>query len=131
VCVNEGYIYAPSAGTWSPLKYSNSRTLPQPRLVSQAAIIGETLWLIGGWNSNVQGPEAFLGDIWQLDLNSRAWTQVLGLACHTPIVIRSIECLCTRQCIYALINTCTPACCYLAYSMSFETFLHPRCGSVN
>eukprot|EP00775_Hariotina_reticulata_P010210 gene10210-10371_t len=76
LCVNEGYSYSPSTGAWSHLAYSNSNSLPQPRLVSQAVIIGSTLWLIGGWNSNIQGPEAFLGDVWQLDLNSRAWTQV-------------------------------------------------------
>jgi hypothetical protein len=29
----------------------------------------------GGWDSSVSGPDAFLGDVWTLDLQSYAWQQ--------------------------------------------------------
>jgi N-acetylneuraminic acid mutarotase len=45
------------------------------RLVSQAVVINNKLWLIGGWDSSVSGPEAFLSDIWTLDLETWAWQQ--------------------------------------------------------
>lgn len=43
------------------------------RLVSQAVVINNKLWLIGGWDSSISGPDAFLGDVWTLDLETWAW----------------------------------------------------------
>jgi N-acetylneuraminic acid mutarotase len=49
--------------------------LPLLRLVSQAVVVGNKLWLIGGWDSSISGPDAFLGDVWTLDLETWAWQQ--------------------------------------------------------
>eukprot|EP00878_Enallax_costatus_P003843 GHUV01004059.1.p1 GENE.GHUV01004059.1~~GHUV01004059.1.p1 ORF type:complete len:362 (+),score=97.55 GHUV01004059.1:149-1234(+) len=72
---NEAWKYSSTTGSWTKVQYS-STAVPQPRLVSQAVAVGGKLWIIGGWNSSVSGPAAFLGDVWTLDLSSWAWEEV-------------------------------------------------------
>eukprot|EP00877_Chromochloris_zofingiensis_P008527 jgi/Chrzof1/3928/Cz13g13210.t1 len=62
-------------GSWRQLSYT-SDVAPEERIAAQAVCIGNHVWLIGGWNPSKQGPEAFLSDIWKLDLATNAWTEV-------------------------------------------------------
>ncbi|WIA33891.1 hypothetical protein OEZ86_006990 [Tetradesmus obliquus] len=71
-CTNAAWIYSAKTGAWEPVQYT-SAAVPQPRLVSQAVVINNKLWLIGGWDSSISGPDAFLGDVWTLDLETWAW----------------------------------------------------------
>jgi len=48
----------------------------QPRIASQAVLVGDDVWLIGGWDPSVQGPSAFLDDFWKLNTKTWAWTKV-------------------------------------------------------
>ncbi|KAF6248736.1 galactose oxidase [Scenedesmus sp. NREL 46B-D3] len=73
-CTNSAWIYSAKTAAWEPVQYA-SGAVPQPRLVSQAVIVGSKLWIIGGWDSSISGPDAFLGDVWTLDLDTWAWQQ--------------------------------------------------------
>ena len=46
--------------------------LSQPRLTSQAVLVGEEVWVIAGWD----GGQGFLSDVWALDPIRWAWRQV-------------------------------------------------------
>ncbi len=49
----------------------------QARLTTQAVVVGDHLWLIGGWDPQEAGTGGvFLNDVWRLDLRSYAWEQV-------------------------------------------------------
>lgn len=63
------------------------------RLVSQAVVVGGKLWLLGGWDSSISGPEAFLGDVWTLDLNTWAWEK-------QQLAGETLQVVATRQCKY-------------------------------
>ncbi|GIL76905.1 hypothetical protein Vretimale_8628 [Volvox reticuliferus] len=64
-------------GRWHPLPYAEGSPVPQPRLTSQAVVVGSELWLVGGWDPSAP-PDTpqFLNDVWVLDLGSSRWTQV-------------------------------------------------------
>lgn len=72
---NEAWAFSAADKAWTRITYTSAE-VPATRLVSQAVVVGNVLWLIGGWDSSVSGPEAFLGDIWSLDLSSWAWSRV-------------------------------------------------------
>eukprot|EP00879_Flechtneria_rotunda_P009431 GHRR01009873.1.p1 GENE.GHRR01009873.1~~GHRR01009873.1.p1 ORF type:complete len:380 (+),score=81.08 GHRR01009873.1:187-1326(+) len=72
---NEAWIYSRTSNSWEQVLYS-SQAVPQPRLTAQTVAIDNKLWLIGGWNSLVSGSEAFLSDVWTLDLKLWEWEQV-------------------------------------------------------
>ncbi|GLI65268.1 hypothetical protein VaNZ11_008758 [Volvox africanus] len=64
-------------GRWHPVPYAAGSPVPQPRLTSQAVVVGSELWLVGGWDPSAP-PDTpqFLNDVWVLDLQSNRWTQV-------------------------------------------------------
>ncbi|EFJ43778.1 hypothetical protein VOLCADRAFT_106727 [Volvox carteri f. nagariensis] len=68
---------AADGGRWHPLEYAPGSSLPQPRLTSQAALVGDELWLVGGWDPSAgPGMPQFLNDVWALDLRSCSWRRV-------------------------------------------------------
>ncbi|GIL56650.1 hypothetical protein Vafri_11982 [Volvox africanus] len=64
-------------GRWHPVPYAEGSPVPQPRLTSQAVVVGSELWLVGGWDPSAP-PDTpqFLNDVWVLDLRSNRWRQV-------------------------------------------------------
>ncbi|KAF5839410.1 hypothetical protein DUNSADRAFT_812 [Dunaliella salina] len=70
----EGWVFSSQGeGSWHPLAFAPG-PLPAPRLVSQAVVVDDNLYLIGGWNPGGSAP--FLNDIWQLDLKTNRWTEL-------------------------------------------------------
>ena len=58
------------------------------RLAAQAVVVGDSLWLIGGWDPGFKrdGGE-ILNDVWVLDLESYAWRQInvlVRMQYHAP-----------------------------------------------
>ncbi|KAF8065913.1 protein phosphatase 2C 68 [Scenedesmus sp. PABB004] len=73
---NEAWGFRSDAQAWERIAHA-SAAAPRPRLVAQAVVVGDALWLIGGWDSSVSGPDAFLSDVWRLDLSTWAWEAVV------------------------------------------------------
>jgi hypothetical protein len=72
-----GYMLVPPSLTKAPsCPLSPHKQTQQPRLAAQAVLAGGAVWLIGGWNPAVQGPDAFLSDVWRLDVDAWKWEQV-------------------------------------------------------
>jgi hypothetical protein len=62
--VSDALLFSHNA--WQPLSVPLDDELPTPRLAAGAVELGGHAYLIGGWASGVQGPEAFLSDVWRL-----------------------------------------------------------------
>ncbi|KAG2428173.1 hypothetical protein HXX76_011853 [Chlamydomonas incerta] len=77
----EAWTYSgEGGGRWSRVQYAPG-PVPQPRLTAQAAVVGDGLWLVGGWDPSAppdpaSPTAAFLNDVWRLDLRTWAWAQV-------------------------------------------------------
>ena len=51
--------------------------MSQVRLVSQTAVVGNSLYIIGGWDpGHKRDGGDILSDIWKLDLETYAWEEV-------------------------------------------------------
>ncbi len=67
---------------------------PQPRVAAQAAVVGDHLWLVGGWNpaaAAVPGADPqsqFLNDVWRLDLRTGTWQEVTPQGESMPRISR-------------------------------------------
>ena len=48
----------------------------QPRIASQAVLVGDDVVLIGGWDPSQQGAAAFLDDVWALSTRDWAWRRL-------------------------------------------------------
>mmetsp|Transcript_14114 Transcript_14114/g.38160 ORF Transcript_14114/g.38160 Transcript_14114/m.38160 type:complete len:386 (+) Transcript_14114:86-1243(+) len=70
----EGWVFSSQKeGAWQPLDFAQG-PIPAPRLVSQAVVVDDNLYLVGGWNPGGSAP--FLNDIWRLDLKTNRWTEL-------------------------------------------------------
>lgn len=76
---NEAWVFEPGAaggeGSWSLVPYKEGPA-PGPRIAAQAVLVGDAVYLIGGWDPSRQGPEAFLDDVWRLDTRDWSWAEV-------------------------------------------------------
>lgn len=45
-------------------------------MAHQAVVVGNAMYLIGGWGPALGPDNQFLSDIWRLDLNTWAWSKV-------------------------------------------------------
>ncbi|GLC36198.1 hypothetical protein PLESTB_001369300 [Pleodorina starrii] len=73
-------------GRWHRVDYAEGTPLPQPRLTCQAAVVGDELWLLGGWDPSAAAAAAaagggaaspqFLNDVWSLHLRTYTWRRV-------------------------------------------------------
>ena len=65
----------------------------QVRLASQCVVVGNTLWVIGGWDpGHKKDGGDILADIWVLDLATRAWTEVKPQVSSPPSKLCSLPC---------------------------------------
>jgi hypothetical protein len=65
-----------SDGTAVPCSVSNKvSSISSPSSRGLTAVVSHTCIHAGGWDASKTGPEAFLGDVWTLDLNTWAWEQ--------------------------------------------------------
>lgn len=72
---NEAWVLSAKTGVWKKVSYSPGAT-PRPRLVSQAVIVNDKLWLVGGWDPRPAGTGGdILADVWSLTLNTYEWKQ--------------------------------------------------------
>ncbi|KAK9807704.1 hypothetical protein WJX72_006635 [[Myrmecia] bisecta] len=72
----EAWTFLLAEKRWCAVSYA-AGPVPRVRLAAQAVVVGNHLWLIGGWDPghNKDGG-AFLDDIWRLDLQDYSWQQV-------------------------------------------------------
>ena len=64
-----------SSLTWNANTFY--KVVLQARLVSQAAVVGNSLYIIGGWDpGHKRDGGDILNDIWKLDLEIYAWEEV-------------------------------------------------------
>ena len=57
-----------------------TQTRPGPRICAASAILGDEMFLFGGWDPDAQGTEnEFLKDVWSLDLCNLHWTKLPDL----------------------------------------------------
>ncbi|GFR50800.1 hypothetical protein Agub_g13065, partial [Astrephomene gubernaculifera] len=90
-CMEAWTFTAADGGRWHHVKFEEGSPVPQPRLTSQAVVVGDELWLVAGWNpaaaaagggggvgSDPGSVEAqpFLNDVWALDLRSYSWRRL-------------------------------------------------------
>jgi len=72
--VAEAYILNLKENRWEKVKYRNDA--PQQRLLGQCAMIGNKMWLVGGWDSSAEGTSpmgVILDDCWTLDVQTWTW----------------------------------------------------------
>ncbi|KAI8474475.1 MAG: galactose oxidase [Monoraphidium minutum] len=73
---NEAWVFdRGGGGSWSLVPYAPGPA-PGPRIASQCVLVGDDVWLIGGWDPSQQGPGAFLDDIWRLSTKDWSWAKV-------------------------------------------------------
>lgn len=73
---NEAWLFSEKAGKWTPVKYAGNEQ-PRVRLVSQAAVVENYLYIIGGWDpGHKQDGGSILDDVWKLDLNTYHWSEL-------------------------------------------------------
>lgn len=73
---NDAWIFNMQSQSWRRVQPAGT-ALPQARLVAQAVVVRDFLWLVGGWDPGQKGDGGeILGDIWRLDLRSYTWEQV-------------------------------------------------------
>eukprot|EP00898_Chlorokybus_atmophyticus_P001356 jgi/Chlat1/2220/Chrsp17S02544 len=85
---NDAYVLNIAEKRWKRLDFGNQE-LPEPRLTSQAVVVGDTMWLLAGWNPNNRGGEdEFLDDVWTLDLHSYKWRRVHLQGSQMPRISR-------------------------------------------
>lgn len=73
---NEAWAFKrEGGGSWELVPYAPGPQ-PGPRIASQCVLVGDHVWLIGGWDPSQQGPGAFLDDVWRLSANDWSWTKV-------------------------------------------------------
>ena len=62
----------------------------QVRLASAAVVVGDTMWLVAGWDpGHKRDGGEILADLWALDLSTWAWQQVQPQARTPRVVLRS------------------------------------------
>ena len=68
-CNNQLFCFNPSCKEWANPKCAGS--IPSPRIAHASTIMGNTVWLYGGWNSAIMFDE-----LYELSMPTLVWTHV-------------------------------------------------------
>ncbi|KAK9794608.1 hypothetical protein WJX73_007394 [Symbiochloris irregularis] len=73
---NDAWTFSLESKSWTTVQYSGD-LIPRVRLASQCVVVDNKLWVIGGWDpGHKQDGGDILSDVWTLDLNTYAWTEI-------------------------------------------------------
>ncbi|KAK9839199.1 hypothetical protein WJX81_000851 [Elliptochloris bilobata] len=85
---NDAWVLRLAEGRWQRVQYADG-PVPRVRLAAAAAVVGDTMWLMAGWDpGHKRDGGEILADLWALDLSTWAWRQVQPQGEAMPVISR-------------------------------------------